>query len=174
MEFLVGSFGFALYFLYDWNRVFWKKRWMSKFFLIGTLCQVYAGGSYFCEAWVGENPLRLVWIPTAVLFLILLIYTLFFALPFDSTYCKDAENHKVCRTGIYGVCRHPGIWWFFGCFFCLGMAGGNTDSLICGMILSGWNLAYAWYQDQWIFPKEFCDYREYQKEVPFLLPVRRK
>ena len=29
-------------------------------------------------------------------------------------------------------------------------------------------------RDKWIFPEEFSDYRDYQKEVPFLIPVRRR
>ena len=174
MEFWIGTFGFILYFLYDWNRVFWKRQWMSKFFLFGTLCQAFVGISYLYKAWTGNVSCRFIWIAFAMVFLILLVYTLFFALPFDSTYCQDAENLKVCRTGIYGVCRHPGIWWFFGCFLCVGMAAGTNEILTGGLILSGFNLAYAWYQDKWIFPEEFCDYREYQKEVPFLLPIKRK
>ena len=174
MEFLIGAFGFFLCFLYDWNRVFWKKRLISKFFLFGTLCQIFAGGSYLYLAWNGEKTERYIWIIMSLVFLVLLVYTLFFALPFENTYCHDAENNKVCKSGIYGVCRHPGIWWYFGCFGCLGMATGKADSLASCMMLSCLNLLYAWYQDKWIFPKEFCDYLEYQKEVPFLLPLKRK
>jgi len=174
MDLLIGIFGFILYFLYDWNRVFAKKQWMSKFFLIGTLCQCYVGMRYLLVGVTGSHPNRFGWLLLAAVFLILLVYTLFFALPFDSTYCKKAENHKVCRTGLYGLCRHPGIWWFFGCFFCLGIAAGDLEVFMGGLFLSGLNLAYAWYQDKWIFPKEFVDYREYQKDVPFLIPVKRK
>ena len=174
MELLVGSVGFILCFLYDWNRVFWKTRWISGFFWIGCLCQVYAGVSFIIEAWHAQHSGWLIWLGMACFFLIGLIYTLFFALPFDSTYCQEADQHKVCRTGIYGVCRHPGIWWFFGCFLCLGGACGSKTSIAYGCILSLINLLYAWYQDKWIFPEEFSDYRDYQKEVPFLIPVRRR
>ncbi|MBR5266880.1 MAG: hypothetical protein IKU20_01640 [Lachnospiraceae bacterium] len=174
MELLVGSVGFFLCFVYDWNRVFWKKKWMSGFFWIGCLCQVYVGVRFIVEAWYSHYSGWLIWLGTAFLFFIGLIYTLFFALPFDSTYCQEADQHKVCRTGIYGVCRHPGIWWFFGCFLCLGGACGSKTAIIYGSVLSFINLLYAWYQDKWIFPEEFSDYRDYQKEVPFLIPVRRR
>ena len=103
-------------------------------------------------------------------FLAMLIYTLYFALPFDSTYCQEADRHKVCRSGMYGWCRHPGIWWFFGCFFCMGLSTGNPDRVMLGLCLSFLNLLYAWYQDRLIFVEEFCDYRDYQEQVPFLLP----
>ncbi len=174
MELLIGSGGFVLCFLYDWNRVFWKKSWMTGFFGIGCLGQVAAGVSFIYEAWNNQSSGWLIWIGLSVICLIGLIYTLFFALPFDSTYRQEADQHKVCRTGIYGVCRHPGIWWFFGCFLCLGGACGSKTVLVYGMILSLINLLYAWYQDKWIFPHEFSDYEDYQKEVPFLLPLKRR
>lgn len=173
MKLLIGGIGFLLCFLYDWNRVFWKKKWMSGFFWIGCLCQVYAGIAMLVQVWKNRHAGWLVFTGAAFLCLAGLIYTLFFALPFDSTYCQEANQHRVCRTGIYGVCRHPGIWWFFGCFLCLGLASGDIDAIVSGVLLSVMNLLYAWYQDKWIFPEEFSDYRDYQKEVPFLLPIRR-
>ena len=174
MELLIGSVGFILCFLYDWNRVFWKRKWISGFFWIGCLCQVYAGIRFIIEAWHNQHSGWFIWLGIAVLFLICLIYTLFFALPFDSTYCQEADQHKVCRTGLYGICRHPGIWWFFGCFLCLGGACGSKTAIAYGCTLSLINLLYAWYQDKWIFPEEFSDYRDYQKEVPFLIPVKHR
>ena len=174
MEFLIGGIGFILFFLYDWNRVFWKHKWMSGFFWIGCLCQIYAGVSFLVEAYGNQRSGWMIWIGAALFFFAGLIHTLFFALPFDSTYRQEADQHKVCRTGLYGICRHPGIWWFFGCFLCLGGACGSKTSIVYGIVLSFINLLYAWYQDKWIFPVEFSDYRDYQKEVPFLLPFKRR
>lgn len=170
MEVLVGTIGFLLFFLYDWNRVFWKKRWIQTFFLTGCVCQIYVGVRLLSYIWIRREPGWMIFAAVSVLCLAGLIYTLFFALPFDSTYCQEADRHKVCRSGIYGVCRHPGIWWFFGCFASLGAGCHDLGLFACGIWLSLLNLAYAWYQDQWIFPEEFSDYRDYQKEVPFLLP----
>ena len=42
-----------------------------------------------------------------------LIYTLFFALPFDETYAKQNNGRYVCDRGVYALCRHPGILCFF-------------------------------------------------------------
>lgn len=170
MEVLVGTAGFLLFFLYDWNRVFWKFRWMSSLFTAGCMCQIFAGARLLYWIWVKKNPGWIIVIAVSMVCLAGLIYTLFFALPFDSTYCREADRHKVCRSGIYGVCRHPGIWWFFGCFASLGVGCYDIELLCCGIWLSFLNLLYAWYQDKWIFPEEFSDYRDYQKEVPFLLP----
>jgi len=98
------------------------------------------------------------------------IFTKKLALTFDNTYCQEADRHKVCRSGMYGWCRHPGIWCFFGCFFCVGLSTGNMNRVMLSLCLSFLNLLYAWYQDRLIFVEEFSDYREYQEQVPFLLP----
>lgn len=172
MELLIGSVGFLLFFIYDWNRIFWKKKEMQFFFLLGCLCQAAAGVGLLFRVWERKTAGWPVYLLLALLFLAALIYTLFFALPFDSTYCQEADSHRVCRSGIYGWCRHPGIWWFFGCFVSLGLGSGELYGLLCGLMLSFLNLMYAWYQDRLIFPREFSDYGEYRKEVPFLLPMR--
>lgn len=173
MEFLVGGLGFVLFFLYDWNRVFWKRKVMSRFFLFGCIGQLAAGVSILMTAWLEPGRGGAYLLLPAFLFLGALIYTLFFALPFDSTYCKEADEHKVCRSGIYGWCRHPGIWWFFGCFLCMGLACEDKRKLWYGLGLSFLNLLYAWYQDRFIFPREFSDYEDYRQKVPFLVPHRR-
>lgn len=110
----------------------------------------------------------------ALVFIMLEIYALFFALPFEKTYVHAQEKRRVCRQGIYGICRHPGFWSFSG--ICLSLAlAVSTPSVSAGMgILAILNLIYIIVQDKWIFTREFSDYMEYKKEVPFLLPNRKK
>lgn len=172
LDWIVGIVSFLLFFLYDWNRVFWKKTWMRSFFAVGNVMLVFVGVRMIGRAWTDIVSLKTVvfWLAVSSVFLALLIYTLFFALPFDSTYCKDVNHHPVCRTGMYGWCRHPGIWWFFGLFTGLGMAAGGESYLRLGLTLSVLNLLYAGYQDRWIFIEEFSDYEDYRKHVPFLVP----
>lgn len=170
MDWIIGTISFLLFFLYDWNRVFWKKRWMSGFFYLGCAGLIGSGAFILTEA-LGKRPSGwILWLVLAAVCLVGLIYTLFFALPFDETYRQEADGHRVCRTGLYGLCRHPGIWWFFGCFLGLGLAWGGGEKLAEGLIFSLLNLGHAWYQDRYIFPEEFCDYRDYQNAVPFLIP----
>ena len=147
---------------------------MNGFFAAGCLCLTGTGGMLFAEAWKNRGIETFFWLAAAAASLAGLIYTLFFALPFDATYRKEADGHKVCRSGMYGWCRHPGIWWFFGCFLALGMACWNAEKLCMALALSFLNLGYAWYQDRYIFPEEFCDYEDYQREVPFLIPGKRR
>ena len=50
----------------------------------------------------------------------------------------------------------------------------NSFSLLINILLivfSLLDLAYAWFQDRVTFPKTFCDYEDYQKKVPFLIPT---
>lgn len=172
LDWSVGIVSFLLFFLYDWNRVFWKKTWLRSFFAVGNVLLVFVGVRMVGRALhlVSDSKMVVFWLMISGIFLILLIYTLFFALPFDSTYCKEADSHLVCRTGMYGWCRHPGIWWFFGLFTGLGLAAGGGQQLWLGLFLSFFNLVYAWYQDRWIFIKEFSDYEDYREFVPFLVP----
>ena len=165
-DWILGLGAFAMFFIYDWTRVFGKKRWMNPLFAMGNVCLALVAVRLILEALsllfgeAGTGLALVLWLCLAAVCLAGLIYTLYFALPFDSTYCREADRHKACRTGIYGWCRHPGIWWFFGCFFCLGMSAG------AGL--------YAWYQDRYIFVKEFSDYEDYRRSVPFLLPKMKK
>ena len=172
MDWLIGTVSFLLFFLYDWNRVFWKKRWMRGFFYLGCMGLVVSGGIFLAEALKKQSSGWIFWLAVSAVCLAGLVYTLFFALPFDETYRKEADRHKVCRTGLYGICRHPGIWWFFGCFAGAGIACADREKLLEGLFFSLLNLGYAWYQDRYIFPEEFCDYRDYQNAVPFLIPGR--
>lgn len=170
MEWILGLGAFVMFFLYDWNRVFWKRRWMRPLFATGNVCLAAVGIRLIWTALDIQNGAWLLWLAGGALCLGGLIYTLYFALPFGNTYRREADGHKVCRSGVYGWCRHPGIWWFFGCFLCLGMADGTGGSVFLCMVLSLCNLLYAWYQDHFIFVKEFSDYEDYRRAVPFLIP----
>ena len=159
MEWLAGIGAFALFFLYDWNRIFWKNRWMTSFFSAGCIILAVTGVLFIWEAFQSGRGLRLLWLIPAAASLCALIYALFFALPFDDTYRKEAAGGRVCRSGLYGYCRHPGILAFFFCFLFLGLAAGERQ-LAAGMFYSGLKVRYAWYQDRVIVKREFFSYGE--------------
>ena len=99
-----------------------------------------------------------------------LIYTLFFALPFEETYCEDNKLRAAYTEGMYGVCRHPGVLWFAGAYLCMwGMFGGWKQGIYF-LLMIFWNYLYIIFQDLWTFPQTFFNYREYQKNTPFLIP----
>lgn len=172
---LLGIAAFVLYFIYDINSFRWNNRLLRSGFLVGTLLIAVATGIDLLDAWrshafSGIGDLLLV--AGACLWFALLIYCLFFALPFQQTYTEQSTGNRVYRGGVYALCRHPGIPCFFFFYLMLGLAALPESLLRNGMILSLLDLLYAWFQDRVTFPKTFCDYRDYQKHVPFLIPTR--
>ena len=92
-------------------------------------------------------------------------------LPFSDTYTAPEQGRQVWRSGVYALCRHPGILCFFVMYLFWGLAALPTRLLLQGMVWSLLNLAYAWFQDRVTFPKTFSDYPDYRQEVPFLIPT---
>ena len=115
------------------------------------------------------RPQLLGWWAAALAFAFLLAQALFFSLP-KGTYSDPAARRRVWDQKMYALCRHPGFLWFAGLYFCLGGALGPA-SWGCFLMLCLLNLAYVILQDLWTFPRTFCDYGEYRRRVPFLLPT---
>ena len=99
------------------------------------------------------------------------INTLFFALKFDDAY-KNTENKQPCvKTGVYALCRHPGVHMMILMYLCLYLAFQNETMLFMLIGFNLLNIGYVILQDIIIFPKQFVDYDEYKKIVPFLVPT---
>ena len=171
----MGGAAFALFLLYDLNDVLWKNRLLHGSFTLGCLLLLAATAGDLWTAWPEEGflrPVRIACLAAAAVCLALLIYTLFFALPFDETYRqRQGEGRRVCDRGMYALCRHPGILWFFSFYLLLGLAAAPSPLLGHGLFYSLCNFLYAVFQDLWTFPRTFCDYRQYQSKTPFLLPT---
>lgn len=173
MILLLGTIAFGLYFLYDLNSVLWNNRVLHYSFFTGTalLC-----GTTILMVWRCEDTLALprVWGYLfgilAIVFLILLIYTLFFALPFEKTYIDANEKRLAYSEGVYALCRHPGVLWFIGFYLCLALYKSSDQLLIFGGVFSLWNILYILFQDIYTFPRTFSNYHEYKKTTPFLIP----
>ena len=171
----LGIAAFLLYLVYDINSYTRQLRFVHSFFLLGTvlLCgatawDIWCAWKAGCFAGAGDVLLLV----GAAVFFALLIYSLFFALPFEKTYTEQSSGNHVYSGGVYALCRHPGILCFFGMYLLLGLAALPYDMLLRGMIFSGLNLIYGYFQDRVTFPKTFCDYTDYQKKVPFLIPTK--
>lgn len=171
--FVSGLIVFGLYTLYDFNSVKWKHWLPRRFFLAGTILLALATAvQVFCAFETASMTLgSWLLLAVAVIFFMLLIYTLFFALPFEETYIQQNEKPKVYSGGMYAVCRHPGVIWFFLFYLCLGLAIRPSGLLRVGMFYSFLNLLYIILQDFWTFPKTFEDYDSYKKIAPFLIPT---
>jgi len=171
----MGIAAFVLYLIYDINSFAWQRKIFHSFFLLGTGFLGVATGLDLWAAWysgavsgVGDSLLLV----AAGICFVMLIYSLFFALPFQETYTRQNTGRQVYSDGVYALCRHPGILCFFGVYLMLGLAALPSRMIVHGLIFSALNLAYAWFQDCVTFPKTFCDYSDYKEKVPFLIPTK--
>lgn len=173
--FLGGAAAFGLFVLYDINSVVWKKKTLRSFFALGVLLLLAATGicllrSFGSSRLFHNSAAVLYLIPGAVSFA-LMIYSLFFALPFGETYVHVSGKAAPCDRGMYALCRHPGVLWFCFVYLFLALAWGTATVWAMGIFYSLMNVGYVVLQDLWTFPRTFEDYEGYRKRVPFLIPT---
>lgn len=168
----IGVVGFVLYYLYDVNSIIWKVQYLHFTFIIGTVLQVVATLGLLVQSasQFNFNPL---WIITGCYNLAMLIYSLFFALPFEETYIKENSERKVYRKGVYSLCRHPGVLFYLGTYLSIALLYNTPIVSLTVAIWSSLNLLYIVIQDYWTFPHTFIDYESYKIETPFLVPSRK-
>jgi len=163
---------FLLYIVYDINSLTINNVILSKLFMIGSIILLVVNITLFSKL-VGSITLNIstvIFMLLAVLFFILLIYTLFFSLPFKDTYVDEEKSRKVVKTGMYSLSRHIGVLWFILMYVCLTLVFQNHIFTIFSLISCLMNLIYILFQDNYSFIKLFDDYDEYKKEVSFLIP----
>jgi protein-S-isoprenylcysteine O-methyltransferase Ste14 len=110
--------------------------------------------------------------PLIVLGAALLLYSLFLEIPFTVTYVSHNAPSAIVRTGTYALCRHPGVLWMG--LFLIGAALASASRTMLWAALLWWavDFLYAWWQDRWLFPRQFPEYRVYQREAPMFIPTR--
>lgn len=172
-DYMLMALAFGLFLLYDGNQIYWHKRYLQPAFFLGCLLLILPLITTMLHRDI--QRLSYLFLTFAALCLILEVYVLFFALPFQETYGKDAAP-EICRTGVYGVCRHPGFWTLSACFLFLALAFPFQHMWLLTSCATGINFLYILFQDVFSFPRLFLDYGEYKRDVPFLIPhiVRRK
>lgn len=168
-----GVIAFGMYILYDLNSFTWKNRILHTFFLIGSV--ILAVSTAVCLLTLIRDYRPPVWRlviygTLAASQAALLLYTLFFALPFEETYTRIEENPPVYTEGVYALCRHPGVVWFFFFYLCLALMTGKALMMAVCIVYSGLNVLYVWFQDRVTFKRTLSGYEAYQKETPFLIP----
>ncbi|HAG08904.1 MAG TPA: hypothetical protein DCW46_01570 [Desulfotomaculum sp.] len=169
----IGCFAFALLFIFDLNKLFYYNKSFTFCFPIGValLCFSTIGiifGSY--PQWNVPLSSRFLFGTLSAISLLLVVYTLFFALPFRKTYCELKNTNTVIDTGMYALCRHPGVIWFFFFYLFLWLASGKTMMMLAGIVWTVMDIIHAYIQDRWIFPKTLNDYEQYKDKAPFLIP----
>ena len=169
MGFLLGLGAFALFFLSDYNDWRLRKKQLKLFFPLGGVLLAAAVWLRWGETVpVVSGWLRGVVFLLGAVFLGLLVYTLFFAIPLEASYARPGEKRSVCTTGVYALCRHPGVLWFMGLFACLWLAAGLP--LMDAAVYCILNVCLVWFEDRCVFPELLEGYEAYQAATPFLIP----
>lgn len=170
---ILGALGFVLFLIYDINSVTAQKRVLNICFALGCVLVCAAAGLLLRDAARSANgAVSTVLLVLGALSALMLVYCLFFALPFSDTYINPEKRRRVYSGGAYALCRHPGVLCFFFAFLFWGLAAPGTPLLPAGLIFSLMDLLYAVFQDRFSFPKTFVDYEDYRERVPFLIPTR--
>ncbi|WKY46511.1 hypothetical protein Q5O24_08940 [Eubacteriaceae bacterium ES3] len=167
----LGVTAFLFFVLYDINSIILKRKLFKQFFFIGIIMLVFSTSWAICSELIKNGFIASRMIAFGIISIVmlgLLIYTLFFALPFKETYV-DGPN-KICQTGIYALCRHPGVLFFAGFYFFIWLAFDSLQLFWMGLIFNICNLIYVIFQDSWTFTNLFEDYKDYQRNTPFLIP----
>ncbi len=173
LHIVAGCIGFVLFILYDLNQMQFKKKLFRPFFAIGFFLVAFSTWRVLSEEKIGiTTPFfsKIFLGIIAALMFILLIYSLFFALPFKQTYII-ANNRHVYDKGMYALCRHPGVLWFILFYFLLWLMTERVMMFWAFLLFSVCNLIYSFLQDRYFFPALFDDYGRYRKTTPFLLPT---
>lgn len=167
---------FVCFFLYDWNEACKGNRILHFSFLGGCFLWGIGNIRLIQNSWkaVGiSRPSQIVWGIFSVLFFLLLIYTLFFALPIKETYVEDSSSQPpVCEDGMYGLCRHPGFLWYCIFYLFLFLTFPQYELLIGIIVLCMCNFLYICAEDRFFFSRMFSNYDGYKERVPFLVPTK--
>ncbi len=166
----IGAFGYLLFLIYDVNEIKQFNKALKITFLLGLLLQIGATIGIFYDnlTYLRISGLGIV---ISLFGFVFLIYSLFFALPFEATYVKVGEKRKVYNRGVYAMSRHPGVLFYI--IFYIGLALLEPTKIIISTYLI-WcilNIAYIMFQELWTFPRSFYDYEVYRKSTPFLIPT---
>ena len=173
IQLCIALLGFALLFLGDYNSIKWHRGFLRPAFFLGFALIASAVGTDLSIAFYlgAVRNFDFVLLGLGFILFLALIYCLFFAIPFRESYVDGQENRKTYRGGVYGLCRHSGVWCFGAMLLCFGIAALPSALLWRGMLYTVLNVIYSWLQDKYIFPKVFCDHGDYCGEVPFLIPT---
>lgn len=166
---LTGTLAFLILTLFDYNKLKLLHPLLNGLFAVGVAMLIYATAMIlFVEVPLFSfTALPVFWV-LAVIGFVEMIYALFFALPFSKTYVKTEVNSALVTTGLYGLCRHPGVWGFFLFYFCGALATGNGTLLIAAIVWSIMDVLHVYIQDSLFFVKTLDGYTLYKQTTPFL------
>ena len=121
----LGCLCFLFFILYDLNQIHKNHRGIRPLFAVGciTLCvlTITMSVTEFESDYQVTFPAVAVFFLLAGIQLMLLVYTLFFAVPFQEAYVEGSKQ-KICKTGVCADTRGCCSWPDFICFCLWGLA----------------------------------------------------
>ncbi len=158
-----------LFFLNDLNDWRWKRSWLRLSFPLGAMILTAV---VLIECLQNPAPVDLIWrIVFGIVGLMsfwLLLRALIFDLPTGQAYITQEDARPVCRSGVYALCRHPGVLFSGLLLFCLSLAAGlPIASALMYFLL---NILLGFFEDRVVFPAVLSGWPEYRQTTPFLLP----
>ncbi len=173
---VMGCLSFVFFYLFDLVKIYCRGRSAGFLFGIGfgvlflaTVGAIFTG----TEQLFLFGAVKTVFYISALCACLLTLYALFFALPFRKTYVKPEEENGVIDTGMYALCRHPGVIFFFLMYLFLTLATGSVLMFWAMLLWTLMDVVHVWVQDRFIFPQTLKEYEKYQKSTPFLIPTIR-
>jgi protein-S-isoprenylcysteine O-methyltransferase Ste14 len=169
----LGCAAFGFLYLFDLSKVFHWPRFLHISFGIGCALLAYATCRLIFLPGGFDAPLgavRIFFLTLSVFSFLLMIYALFFALPFRRTYIGAEDVSKVVDTGMYALCRHPGVLWFFFSYLFLWLASKKALLFLACLLWTAMDVLHVFVQDRCFFQKTLIGYFDYQKTTPFLVP----
>ena len=107
-----------------------------------------------------------------LIFLPLLVYSLFIEIPFRSTYANQGFGKKLITAGTYALVRHPGVIWLAFVFLSLILLFPSTTLFLAIIAWLALDIIHVALQEKQFFTKMFPGYHDYQQQTPFLIPNR--
>jgi protein-S-isoprenylcysteine O-methyltransferase Ste14 len=110
----------------------------------------------------------------SVISLLMLFVSVFFVLlrgGSSSLPPRDDRKRPLVDSGLYALCRHPGVLFFCLFYFFSAISFGGTGLWTAFVMYSVFDIIYALWQDRFVFPDTISDYQMYRRTVPFLIPT---
>ena len=158
---LAGAAAFGLMALSDALCVFARRPAARGLFVAGQLLLVLATALLLWRTGAGAFAL---------------CDTLFFALPAGGSGLlppKATGLRPLIDTGMFALCRHPGVLWLGLVYLALWGLLGGAALLWAFMLFFVLDVLYVLWQDIWLFPRSIEGYAAYRQRTPFLVPTPR-
>ena len=174
MWIFTGTLAFVMLILFEIQKcrnILKKRKRINPWFVFGTFVLLLSFVGIAVQSNVATG-IRFV-LGILLIFVGLFSYIIVLTAGIDpNNYILDVESSSVNRSGLYGRLRHPGVWSFL--LFGVGFGMIFVGTLLMALCMVLMNYIYTWLQDRFFFSIYLQGYEEYKREVPFLIPRKRK